>query len=318
MTGSVERHQRAMAAAAQQGGVISHHQLVGILGWPVSSVRTQLDAHRWQRVFEGVYAVTTGELPIQSQWWAAHLRCGDASALCDSSALQAWGVRRPEAPIEISVPPQASARTPGLVVHRYRPPLATRCPRGLPPTVVLPLAILMVSNRLEPAAVMDLVSSACQQGRITADRIEWAMRGIRLRHRRLILELLAEIGGGATTPLEIAGVRRILKAHGLPIGRGQVRERVNGSVVLRDRIVEGLIIEFDGRLGHADPAGRFRDLDRDNDATLTGRPTLRFGWTNVHENPCRAADKVAVALSRMGKQVAFSRCGPHCRSNFAT
>ncbi|MDQ1306541.1 MAG: hypothetical protein QG671_2373, partial [Actinomycetota bacterium] len=107
MTGSVERHQRAMAAAAQQGGVISHHQLVGILGWPASSVRTQLDAHRWQRVFEGVYAVTTGELPIQSQWWAAHLRCGDASALCDSSALQAWGVRRPEAPIEISVPPQA-------------------------------------------------------------------------------------------------------------------------------------------------------------------------------------------------------------------
>ena len=317
MTGSVERHQQALAAAAQQAGVISHQQLVGILGWPPSSVRTQLDAHRWQRVFEGVYAVTTGELPMQSQWWAAHLRCGDASALCDSSALQAWGVRRPEAPIEIWVPPQASARTPGLVIHRYSPPLAARCPRGLPPTVVLPLAILMVSNRLEPAAVMDLVSSACQQGRIGADQIARAMRGRRLRHRRLILELLAEIGGGATTPLEIAGVRRILKAHGLPIGRGQVRERVNGSVVLRDRIVEGLIIEFDGRLGHADPAGRFRDLDRDNDATLTGRPTLRFGWTNVHENPCRAADKVAAALSRMGRQFHFTRCGQHCRSNYA-
>jgi hypothetical protein len=318
MTGSVERHQRALAAAAQQGGVVSHRQLVAFLGWPPSAIRTQLDAARWQRVFDGVYAVTTGELSVQTRWWAAHLRCGEASVLCDSSALQAWGLRRPELPIEIAVPLTASVRTPGLVVHRYGPPLAVRSPRGSPPTVGLPHAILSVSNRLDPPEVMDLVSTACQQGRVTVEQIARAMRGKRVRHRRLIEELLAEIHGGSTTPLEIAGVRRILKAHGLPIGRGQVRERTPSSVLFRDRVVEGVIIEFDGRLGHADARSRFRDLDRDNAATLTGRPTLRFGWADVHAKQCRAADQVALALSNLGRQVSMTRCGERCVSTFAS
>ncbi len=318
MNGSVERHQLALSAASHQAGVISHHQLVTILGWPRNAVASQLKAHRWQRVFDGVYAVTTGDLPIESLWWAAHLCRGPASALCATSALQAWGARRREPPIELAVPIQASARTPGLVIHRHRQPLASRSPRGLPPAVVLPLAIVTQSNRMDPADVLDQISSACQQGKVSPDQIERAMRGRRVRHRGLIRELLCEIGGGATTPLEIAGVRRILKAHGLPTGQGQVRERTNGRTVIRDRVVHGLIIEFDGRLGHANATGRFRDLDRDNAATLTGRPTLRFGWTDVNERPCRAADQVAAALELMGQTVPVRRCGDHCDSERAS
>jgi hypothetical protein len=184
----------------------------------------------------------------------------------------------------------------------------------LPPAVVPQLAVLMVSNRLEPAEVMGLVSSALQKGKVSAEQIEWAMRGMRVKHRKLILALLNEFRGGATTPLEIAGTRRILKAHGLPTGRGQVREQANGRSIIRDRVVGGVIIEFDGRLGHSDPGGRFRDLDRDNAAVLTGRPTLRFGWTDVYDHPCRAADQIAEALTRLGTNPNMEPCSAGCSS----
>lgn len=317
MSASVELHRKATAAAASQGGVISRYQLVDVLGWTNRAVRAQLDAQRWQRVFDGVYAVTTGDLGMESRWWAAHLRLGEASALSGGSALQAWRIWTPGEPIEIAVPFTASARTPGLVIHRSRRPLVTRNPRGLPPTLLPQLAILTVSNRLDATGVMDLISSALQKGIVGADQLERAMRDVRLKHRRLILELLAEIRDGATTPLEIVGVRSILKAHGLPTGEGQVRERINGRTVIRDRVVFGLIIEFDGRLGHSDPRGRFRDLDRDNSAMLTGRPTLRFGWTDVHDNPCGAADQVVEALLRLGVSINPVPCSRECRSRFS-
>lgn len=164
---------------------------------------------------------------------------------------------------------------------------------------------------------MDLVSSACQKGKVSADQLERALGQTRVKHRKLIRELIEEIRGGATTPLEIAGVKRILKAHALPSGQGQVREHINGGAVVRDRLVLGLIIEFDGRLGHADPYGRFRDLDRDNAAVLSGRPTLRFGWTDVYENPCEAADQVGKALAVLGVRAELVRCSITCSSQLA-
>jgi hypothetical protein len=58
--------------------------------------------------------------------------------------------------------------------------------------------------------------------------------------------------------------------------------------VLRDRVLEpfGIVIEFDGRLGHSDPTGRLRDNRRDNFVALTGRVPLRYGWQDVHERAC--------------------------------
>ena len=318
MNRGLELHQEAVAAAAVQGGVVSHDQLTRFLGWSSDNIRVQLAAQRWQRVHTGVYAVTTGDLTIESRWWAAHLRCGDFSALTGESALQAWRIRQPTDVIELMLPYTKSTRASGLVIHRARDLPETRCPRGLPPTVLPQIAVLMVSNRLQPEGVMDLISSACQKRRVSPSQIRQAMPGMRLKHRSLITELLDDVEGGATTPLEIPGVKRILGAHSLPTGQAQVRERIGGRVVVRDRVIGNLIIEFDGRLGHADPASRFRDLDRDNVAVLTGRPTLRFGWVDVHDEPCRAADQVAVALSNLGVGVRLTPCSRTCGSQLLT
>ena len=50
----------------------------------------------------------------------------------------------------------------------------------------------------------------------------------------------------------------------------------------------GLLIELDGRLGH-EGVGRFRDMRRDNRATIDGLATLRYGFGDVHGIPCEVA-----------------------------
>ncbi len=305
---------RAIATrlAAAQGGAISRDQLVRTLGWSAATIRTQLDAQRWQQLFPGVYSVTTGEPSITCLWWAAHLCRGESSALTGESALQAWGVSKPMLPVELWVPSTSSARTVGITIRRSVIVPQIRRPPGLPPAVVTQLALLIVAERLGVTETAALVSSCCQKGLVSPLQIEDAMQGQRIRHRQAIVEVLAEFRSGATTPLEIAGSRRILKAHGLPMGEGQVRSEIARRPVVRDRVVHGLVIEFDGRLGHADPRGRFRDLSRDNQAMLLGMPTLRFGWTDVHQQPCAAADQVHLALAQLGFPATLRPCSPNC------
>lgn len=170
-------------------------------------------------------------------------------------------------------------------------------------------AVLEVCNSLPASQVMDLVSRACQRGLTSPAKLDRAMRGRHLKHRLLINAVLAELRDGSTTNLEIAGTKFILRDHGLPTGLAQAPERSGNAVIIRDRLIGSLIIEFDGRLGHADPASRFRDLYRDNRAAISGRTTLRFGWDDVHEHACEAADLVAYCLG-----VRVIACGANCGS----
>ena len=87
--------------------------------------------------------------------------------------------------------------------------------------------------------------------------------------------------------------------------------------MIRDRVIGKLLIEFDGRVGHADATGRFRDLNRDNAALVSGRPTLRFGWVDVHEYPCAAADQVAHVLNLLEIPFDMAACKPLCQSEVA-
>lgn len=128
-------------------------------------------------------------------------------------------------------------------------------------------------------------------------------------------KLVAQADEGSESPLEVQGTQRILRAHGLPVGRGQVVGRANGRRVVRDRqlVPYAVFVEYDGRLGHDDSEGRFRDMKRDNAAALTGFITLRFGWIDVTERPCEAAYQVAQALSLAGWPGFPTPCGKECQ-----
>ncbi len=304
--------------AALQNEVVGRTQLLSA-GWTDAMIRANLDGSRWVRMLPGVYRVVTGEAPIEAWWWAAHLYAGWHSALAAASALQAWGVHTPATPVRIAVPADAALTPPGgrLIVVRHRKPRPVRSRAQLPPAIVVEHALIDHAATLDDAIdVTALVSQACQRGFTTPGRIRRAMADrLRVRHRRVITALLTEVEDGATTALEVSGVRRILRAHGLPVGRGQVRERQFGHQVVRDRVLEpwGIVIEFDGRLGHADPRGRFRDFRRDNAVALSGRLNLRFGWVDVEVEACEAAMQVAAGLRIRGWPGTPTRCGPTCR-----
>jgi very-short-patch-repair endonuclease len=73
-------------------------------------------------------------------------------------------------------------------------------------------------------------------------------------------------------------VRLRLRRHGLSV-RTQVRVPGVGRIDLV--IGERLLIEVDGKAGHADPASRHKDLVRDAHAAMWGYDTLRFDYAMV-------------------------------------
>lgn len=68
-----------------------------------------------------------------------------------------------------------------------------------------------------------------------------------------------------------------------------------------------LVVELDGRLGH-EGEGWFRDMRRDNVATLAGEATLRYGHYDVTSNPCSVAFEVAAVLTHLGWSGVLRRC----------
>lgn len=151
------------------------------------------------------------------------------------------------------------------------------------------------------------MTAAVQRWLTTPDRLRRRTEERhRLRHRRLVLGLLADVAQGAVSPLEIRFLRDVERAHGLPDGR---RNRRNGSPYLTDVDDDpyALLVELDGQLGHLGK-GRFRDMRRDNVHVVLGRPTLRHGHPDVLEQPCAVARKVADLLVRCGWGGVPTRC----------
>ena len=283
-------------------------------------IRAQLDAERWKSLFRGVYLTTTGQVPIQSWWWAGHLLMGGRSYLLGESALQAWGLRAPELPVRIGVPWSGHRVPPSTTIkvsrHRLVPPV--RRPDGAPATERADYAVVdAVQSARSWRYVADLVTLACQREVTTPSEIRNALNAHRrVRFRQLVKDLLVEVEGGSTTVLEVDAVRIVLRPHGLPTGSGQSRERTSTGAVFRDRVIDGfgVVLEFDGRRGHSDPTSRLRDFRRDNEVAASGRTTLRFGWADVHEDPCEVALQIAQVLRSRGWGGLFTPCGPACRA----
>ena len=95
-----------------------------------------------------------------------------------------------------------------------------------------------------------------------------------------------------------------LRRHGVPIGE---RQSVVGHMRV-DMLHGNVVIELDGRLGHDDADGQWRDMDRDTAHALAGRLVLRFGWRDVHDRPCLVAARVAQVLGVMPRRCRLAGC----------
>jgi hypothetical protein len=297
-----------LALIKRQAGAVSRAQAAA-QGITDDAIRAHVTAGRWQRAGTGVFYTFTGGPPWGAQQWAALLHCGPDSALSHYTAAALWGLADPDpdAPIHVTTARSRLARRRAdVVVHRPRRPVtAVRSPpRTDGGTTVLDL---LAAIRF-PDEALGLVARACQRGVTTPDQMTAAIVGRpRQRWRRLLLDSLADMNSGAHSILELRYLRDVERAHGLPTGQ---RQRRAGST-FQDVHYDGFqtTVELDGKLGHADTTGRWRDMARDNAATLRGETTLRYGWADVTSRPCAVAAQVAATLRAAGWRGTIRACG---------
>ncbi len=143
-----------------------------------------------------------------------------------------------------------------------------------------------------------VLTAGVQQGLTTAGRLRASLEGMgRVRHRRKLISVIADIDGGSRSELE----RRFLTI----VRRARLPKPVcDYPVWLSERRVWvdvcypalRIAIEIDGRAFHLMSEDWEDDLDRQNDIVLGDWLVLRFTARAIREHPHQVAERVALAI----------------------
>jgi very-short-patch-repair endonuclease len=224
--------------------------------------------------------------------------------------------REPGALIHVTVP--ASRRAGiirGGVLHFSRFLERTRHPTLLPPRTRIDDTVLdlaQISATFDEA--FDWVCRAVGRRLTTPARLAAALQARpRERWRTDLLAVLADVGDGAQSSLELRYVRKVERAHGLPAARRQAKIVTAGRTRYVDNFYEEakLAVELDGRAAHP-PEQRWDDNHRDNEHARQGIMTVRYNWPDVNYRACAVAAQVGGLLELRGTTVHLRRCGPSC------
>lgn len=299
-----------------QAGTASRRQLLED-GWTDNDIRRAIRRRDLATVHRGVYVDHTGPLTWEQRAWSAVLFAWP-SALADVSALHATEPDRAPGgePIHVAVDRTRTVVAPAGVEVHYRQGLAGKVAWNLgPPRLHHDEAVVDVAvrqrNRLDTIAVL---TDAVGSRRTTASRLRATIeRRARVRDRRWILDVLHDIETGTWSTLEHGYLTLVERPHRLPIGQRQVRHVSADGARYRDVEVPGLaVVELDGRRFHSGARQRDRDLERDLDAATSALTTVRLGYGQVFERPCRTAAKVAAVLRHRGWSGRATPCGAGC------
>jgi very-short-patch-repair endonuclease len=296
----------------EQGQIVSRAQLLAA-GWPEHRIRGPLRNRRWRTVHPGVYVTHTGPIGYGERLLAALLYAGPEAAWSHYTAAEQLGLLKPDAnrPVYVSVPERRRVRPQsGIVIHRdqhWADRLAPVVPPRRTPAEAV-LDIVGITPSLDHAAAV--IAEACQSGRVAATDILSSLADRpRLRHRGKLRPIIGDVVAGSHSLLEIRYLRDVERRHNLP--RGQRQRAVADEFTDVFYAGFGLVVELDGRL-HLVPQQRWRDLDRDNRATLRAEATLRYGWFDVTDRPCDAAVQVLRILRRTNPSLTATPCSPSC------
>ncbi len=294
-----------------QAGIIDRGQALDV-GFSQRQISYRLRSGVWQRVYPGVYATFTGQLPRDAQLWAAVRFAGDGAMVSHETAAEVHGMTdRPASDIHVMVPLSrrpARTRRPvrGIVIHR-----SDQSKEHLPGPFKLPLTRVddTVLDLVGDAPSFDRaytwISRAVFRNLVTVSTLRSALaRRSRIRWREWLNDAFAEVQDGVMSPLELHYVRNVERAHGLPMSRHQARRKLNGKTHFKDNWYPEylLAIEIDGPAYHENEQVQ-RDRERDN-ANLAADDvkTFRFGPVAVTERACETAAMVARTLQRNGWQ----------------
>ena len=298
--------------AKSQDDVITSLQL-HTLGATTDWITRQVRGKRWQRLLPGVYLTHTGQNRWRSRARAALLYAGRGAALSHSSAAFHHNlIDRPGAVVHVSVPHgRRVARQKGIEIHRRRhmPQVWGRLPATGPIDTVVDMSEL---DSTTADGVVSLVCAALQRNVDGEQMLKAVLRRRSLRHRALLLDLLAVVDKGIESALEYR-YHRVERAHGLPQSQLQVRQVLDGLWLRADCVYRRYRLRIElGQLAH--PFGRTdSDVWRDNAVVIsTEELTLRYRWRHVAITPCQVARQVALALRARGWRGAPKPCGPTC------
>ncbi|MFF0343773.1 hypothetical protein [Kribbella sp. NPDC004875] len=295
-----------------QTQVVSRVQLLAA-GWTEPRIRRPLRSRRWRAVHPGVYITRTGPIGYAERLIAALLYAGPEAAWSHYTAAEQLGLLTPDParPVFVTIPEYRRVLPRRDVVILRDAHWADRLAALAPPRRTAAHAVLDIvgsARSLDEAAAV--IAASCQSGRVVpADIVDALQDRPRLRHRRALRPILTDVAEGVHSLLELRYLRDVERRHGLPRG---VRQRaVEGEFtdVYYDGF--GLVVELDGRL-HLVPRQRWRDLDRDNRATLRAEATLRYGWFDVTERACAAAVQVLEVMRRTHPFLDAAPCSPRC------
>jgi hypothetical protein len=263
-----------------------------------------------------VYATFTGEPGREAVLWAAVLRAGPGAALSHFTAADLYGLTdRPSWLLHVTIPgSRRVVAIPGVVIHLAGRAEQARHPALAPPRTRLEETVIDLAQLATTAEMAsDWVFRALGRRLTTQDKLRDALdQRHRVRWRTELAEVLSAEWAGVHSALEYRYVRRVERPHNLPRGERQVRAVRGTQTEYRDVLYKKyrLIVELDGQVAHPVDA-RWNDIRRDNAAVADGTSTLRYGWKDVSEYACLAADQVARTLRLVGP-VSARPCSPGC------
>ncbi len=249
-------------------------------GVPRWFVAAQIRAGRWARAGRQVVVLHNGPLTAAQRRRAAVLAAGPRAALAGTSALQEVGLQvQDDGRVHVIVPRGGRPRpVAGACVHESRRFREDDVLSG-PPRTVRPVAAAVQAAlwaRTDREAVL-LLTMPVQQRLVRPSELVAALQLIqRHRRRRLLLQVAADVSGGAQSLGEL-DVSAALRRRGLPEPvRQALRRRSTGVQYLDlDFPEHELTIEVDGS-GHDLPDQRLQDLLRDVDLGIEGRTVIRI------------------------------------------
>jgi hypothetical protein len=280
-------------------------------------LRWKVASGRWQKPARGVLVAQSGPLTDRQLLRVALLAAGPQAALAGLTAAQLdgltgfgdsgkvsdrpiyllvpYGHRRRTAPIGLTVVTHYSRRLGDEHVHPARQPRRTRIARS-----IVDAASWMATDR----GAMAVLAAGVQQRLVRVeDARQEAEQMVKFHRRKLILDTLGDIAGGAQALSELDFTRNVVRAFRLPAptrqaARRDARGRRRWTDVSWDEYK--LVVEIDGAQHTEDPLQRWDDMERDIDLGADGYRTLRFPAWLVRHSPQSVARTIRQALHHSG------------------
>jgi very-short-patch-repair endonuclease len=298
---------RALAGA--QDLVVTRSQL-GRAGFDHDAVARRTLQGIWRAFGPRVVVLHTGEITFRQRAWIGVLHAGPRSALAAATAAELGGLRGYEEwTTHVAVPHGSEVGDlehplVAVHVHQTRFPDQDVVPDRLPARHHLHRAVAeLASASADDARAVAVLASAAQQRLVRPDDVErFVMSRRTLRRRRLILETLRDVAGGAESLPEVEYARALRRA-GLPVPARQRTVATTAGRYVLDNDFEPwqVTVEINGRQ-HDDPLARDHDDVRRGALQRDGRLVVDVSAFVVRQRPRLAVLRTAEALQARGWQ----------------